>query len=112
MSQVEVTINSRNYHITCDDGEEAHVINLSEYLDERVQDLVSSVGQVGHARLLVMIALMLADELSEASADLKTDAGAEQARISVDEIEARFADIVNDAAGRIEAITQGFFKAG
>ena len=110
MSQVEVTINSRNYHITCDDGEEAHVIKLSEYLD--VQDLVSSVGQVGHARLLVMIALMIADELSEASADLKTDAGAEQASISVDEIEARFADIVNDAAGRIEAITQGFFKAG
>jgi cell division protein ZapA len=65
MAQVDVTINDRSYRIACDDGQDGHLTELANYVDGRVQELVSSVGQVGDARLLVMASLLIADELSE-----------------------------------------------
>jgi len=64
MAQVNIYINGRNYEIACDDGEEAHVQMLGKYVDEKVTELVSRMGQVGDTRLLVMTALLVADELS------------------------------------------------
>lgn len=66
MAQVDVVINNRSYRIACDDGQDVHVLQLADYVDHRVQELVASVGQVGDARLLVMASLLIADELSEA----------------------------------------------
>ena len=54
MPEVDVAINGRNYQIACGDGEEAHLAQLGEYVDRRVKELVTAVGQVGDSRLLVM----------------------------------------------------------
>ena len=70
MSQITVSITGRKYEIACDDGQEAHLTRLSQYVDRRVNELVASVGQVGDARLLVMTSLLLADELSEVYTEL------------------------------------------
>jgi cell division protein ZapA len=70
MAQVTVTINGRKYDIACDDGQEAHLTRLSQYVDRRVDELVAAVGQVGDARLLVMTSLLVADELSEVYTEL------------------------------------------
>ena len=71
MAQVEVSINGRNYQIACDDGQEGHLVQLGEYVDRRVKELVTAVGQVGDSRLLVMVSLLIADELAETYAELK-----------------------------------------
>ena len=103
MAEVEVTINGRKYQIACDDGEEAHLLQLGEYIDRRVQELVAAVGQVGDSRLLVMTSLLVADELAETHADLeKTSVGA----VSADEMEAKLASIVDAVAARLEALTR------
>lgn len=65
MSQLGITINGRNFQIACDDGEEEHLTYLSEYVDKHVSDLAEAVGDVGETRLLLMAALVVADELSE-----------------------------------------------
>lgn len=70
MAQVTVTINGRKYDIACDDGQEAHLTRLAQYVDRRVDELVAAVGQVGDARLLVMTSLLVADELSEVYTEL------------------------------------------
>ncbi len=70
MGQVAVTINGRSYEVACDDGQEDHLIRLAGYIDKKVAELVTSVGQIGDTRLLVMSTLLLADELSEAYAEL------------------------------------------
>jgi cell division protein ZapA len=70
MAKVAVTINGRKYDIACDDGQEAHLSRLSQYIDKRVEELVAAVGQVGDARLLVMASLLVADELSEVYTEL------------------------------------------
>ena len=72
MAQVSVTINDRKYPIACDDGQEAHFSRLASYVDNRIKELVASVGQVDHTRLLVMVSLLVADELSDAYSELET----------------------------------------
>ncbi len=81
MPQISLKINERNYQVTCDEGQEEHLRKLASHLDERIQDLVGSVGQVGEGRLLVMASLMVADQLFEAYKDIHAlkaggDAGA------------------------------------
>jgi cell division protein ZapA len=61
-----VTINGRTYPVACEAGQEARIERLAREVDERVQGFVRQVGQAGEARLLVLAALVMADELAEA----------------------------------------------
>ena len=65
MAQINVEVNGRSYKVGCDDGQEAHVGYLAEYVDKRVAELAQSVGQVGESRLLLLAALLIADEMSD-----------------------------------------------
>ena len=76
MPEISVHINGRKYPITCEEGEEEHIIRLGRHIDKRVKDLVQNVGQIGEAHLLAMTSLVMADELSEAN---------DRARIAGDE---------------------------
>ena len=62
---VEITINKQIYKIACDEGQEDHIRNLSLLINDEVEKLVSSLGQVGDARLLLMTCLIIADKLKE-----------------------------------------------
>ena len=62
---VEITINKQIYKIACDEGQEDHIKNLSLLINDEVEKLVSSLGQVGDARLLLMTCLIIADKLNE-----------------------------------------------
>ena len=63
MSQSVVTIrlNGHPYQIGCEVGEEGHVAELGKEVESVLQSLVKSAGQIGEARLLAMVALILAD---------------------------------------------------
>ena len=60
-SVVTIRLNGNPYQIGCGVGEEAHVSKLGEEVESIMQSLVASVGQIGEARLLAMVALILAD---------------------------------------------------
>ena len=62
MPLVNVMVNARAYTIACDDGEEEHLKMLAAHVDEKVRELLGTVGQVGEQRLLLMAALLIADE--------------------------------------------------
>ena len=110
MAQVTVTINGRKYDIACDDGQEAHLTRLSQYVDRRVDELVAAVGQVGDARLLVMTSLLVADELSEAYDEMeRLQVEAKNSEESIraetrETMEAKIAPVVESLAVRIENI--------
>ena len=63
MAQVDITVNNQNFLIACEDGQEDRLMDLSKIVDDKVGELVAQVGQVGQTRLLVMAALVIADEL-------------------------------------------------
>ena len=74
MAQVDVSVNGQSYRIACEDGQEDRLVDLAAMVDEKVLGLVNQIGQVGSNRLLVMAALIIADEL----VDLKNEAGSLQ----------------------------------
>lgn len=65
MSQVTITINSREYAVACEDGQEVSIIKLSRLLDEKAKLLTQGNQQVNENMLLAMVGLLLADELTE-----------------------------------------------
>ena len=71
MSHVNVTIHGRQFRMACEDGQEAHLQQLARDLDERIVALRGQFGEIGDARLTVMAALMVADELAETDKRLK-----------------------------------------
>jgi cell division protein ZapA len=65
MAQVSLQINGFGYILGCADGEEEHLRALAAGLDRRIDEIKASTGPVGEARLLLMVALMLSDELHD-----------------------------------------------
>ena len=68
-SVVTIRLNGNPYQIGCGAGEEAHVSKLGEEVESIMQSLVASVGQIGEARLLAMVALILADRAAGKTSD-------------------------------------------
>jgi cell division protein ZapA len=68
---VNVTINGRQFRMACEDGQEDHLRGLAKDLDERIVALRGQFGEIGDARLTVMAALMVSDELAEIKERLK-----------------------------------------
>ena len=114
MSEVTVTINARQYRMACENGQEDHLLALSQDLDQRIAQLRTSFGEVGDTRLTVMAALTIADELAEAGKSIlrleEELASLKEARVaSSDRSQATQAALVhafNSAAERIEGLTR------
>ena len=65
MAQVTITINSREYAVACEDGQELRIIQLANILDEKAKMLTGGSQQINESMLLAMVGLVLADELTE-----------------------------------------------
>jgi cell division protein ZapA len=112
MPLVNVMVNGRAYTIACDEGEEGHLKSLAAEVDSKVQELLGSVGQVGDQRLILMAALLLADEKHVADSQLETArrqlADEQGARDELggraERSESIAADVLENAVKRIEDI--------
>jgi cell division protein ZapA len=67
MGQVAITVNGRSYRFECGDGEEARLKELVAYVKSRMDGLTREHGKIGDERLLLMTALLIADDLWDAT---------------------------------------------
>jgi cell division protein ZapA len=112
MPLVNVMVNSRAYTIACDDGEEEHLKDLAAIVDAKAREVLGAVGQVGDARMLLMAALLLADEHHEMTAKLEDGAKAvsdssgetQKLHLRAEAAESAAADALESAAKRMEDI--------
>ena len=111
MAQVTVTINEREYQVVCDDGQEAHLIRLGSYVDNRIGELSAAVGQIGDARLLVMVSLLLADELSDVYSELEVARNVGAGASAMLSAEESLSSNIEDLAQRIEGIAESIEQA-
>ena len=114
MSHVNVTINGRQYRMACEEGQEARLLRLAESLESRIGSLRGKFGEIGDARLTVMAALTVCDELVDANNRIRSleeelDALRDVRVVSADRARATqiaVANALNSAAERIEKTTQ------
>jgi cell division protein ZapA len=107
MGQVSVTLNGRSYRLECGEGEEAHLIELAEYLGTHLETVKRKFGQVGDDRLILMASLHAMDELwglKRQMQDMKTAmAEARRDRSVADE---SFKSKAGDVAARVSAVAE------
>jgi len=114
MSHINVTINGRQYRMACEEGQEGRLLRLAESLESRIGSLRGKFGEIGDARLTVMAALTVCDELVDANNRIRSleeelealrgirTVAADRARAT----QVAVANALNSAADRIEKTTQ------
>lgn len=65
MADVTLQVAGRTYVLACKDGGEAHLSALGAEIDAKAQRLLDQLGPMAEGRLMLMSALLLADELKE-----------------------------------------------
>ena len=105
MAQLTVHINGKPYLVGCEDGEEPRLKALAAAVDERVRSVGAGDSALGDTRLMLMGALMLADEATGLEARL-TAAEAEVARVRalLDIADSRAVSAIEAAATTLDAI--------
>lgn len=66
MSNVTITLGGRNFTVACAEGEEDHVSGLGRMIAAKIAAMGDLSGQ-SETRMLLFAALLLADELHEAT---------------------------------------------
>jgi cell division protein ZapA len=61
MPEETITIGGKNFEVACQDGEEQFLHAAAGMLDAEAQTLISQIGRLPEARMLLMAGLMLAD---------------------------------------------------
>ncbi len=70
MAQVSLKINGYAYTVGCEDGQENHLRAMAGAVEERMTRVKALGSQSGESRLLVLAALLMADELHDMAAEL------------------------------------------
>lgn len=66
MSKVGIHVNNKLFTIACDDGQEARVKQLGQYIDERFRELGQAGAAPNESYMLVLTSLVIADEMFDA----------------------------------------------
>jgi cell division protein ZapA len=112
MPEVSVEIAGKKYRMACEEGEEPHLLDLAAELNRRIEGFKGSFGEIGDARLTVMAAIAVVDELADAERRVEA-LSVEIAEVTAsrrnhaDEIDALkrdFAERLSETARRVESI--------
>ena len=114
MPEVQINIGGRSFSVACQAGEEPFLQAAAGLLDAEASSLVSQIGRLPEARMLLMAGLMLADKtanlqdrLSQAEAELAQLRGTpapEAERVAVPVVPEAVIDTLAEIAARAEAL--------
>jgi cell division protein ZapA len=121
MPEVTISVGGRKFEVACQAGEEQYLETAASMLDTEAQALVSQVGRMPEARMLLMAGLMLADKtasfedklgemrvaLDESQAQVQAMQNAdmpEAERIEVPVVPQSVTDTLAELAARAEAL--------
>ena len=65
MANVNIKFNDKEFLLSCEDGQEEHLEELSLHLNEKFNKLKSSLGNIGENKLLLITAITTMDEYFE-----------------------------------------------
>jgi cell division protein ZapA len=105
VAQLTIEINSRSYVVGCEDGQEQRLLDLAATVDAQVRQVAADVGALGETRLMLMGALVMADDIAELRREVEnlraelTGAQAARGRAELAAVAA-----LDSAAARIEKL--------
>ena len=87
MANVNIKFNGKEFLLSCEDGQEEHLEELSIYLNEKFENLKKSLGNIGENKLLLITSITVLDEFFETkkNIDLK--------KKEIDELKGKFKEL-------------------
>lgn len=111
MAEVSVSINGRQFNIACDAGQEQRVMDLANFVDNRVKEIKQAGAGTNEQHLLVLASIVMADEMFD-----MRDSAANGNTTSLEGLQITEADegqivtAIDQMASRIEKIAGGLGK--
>ena len=65
MANVNIKFNGKEFLLSCEEGQEEHLEELSGHLNEKFNKLKSNLGNLGESKLLLITSITLMDEYYE-----------------------------------------------
>ena len=65
MANVNIKFNGKDFLLSCDDGQEEHLEELSLHLNEKFNELKNNLGNIGENKLLLIASIKIMDEYFE-----------------------------------------------
>ena len=65
MANINITFNGKEFLLSCDDGQEEHLMELAEHLNNKFAGLKSKLGNIGENKLLLITSIKVMDEYFE-----------------------------------------------
>mgnify|MGYP001409008250 FL=1 len=62
MANVNIKFNGKEFLLSCEDGQEDHLEELSLHLNNKFNDLKKSLGNIGENKLLLIASITVMDE--------------------------------------------------
>jgi len=87
MANVNIKFNNKDYLLSCDDGQEESLKNLTNFLDRKYSELKDKLGNIGENKLLLITTIQLIDDYF----DLKQKVTNQKKKL--DEISNKFKEI-------------------
>ena len=104
MADVRLSIGGHEYIVTCQDGEEDHLLMLGEMVDTKVREAGGAMGGLNESRQLLFASLLLADKLNEGSRSAKNVIAPTQNAGVPEILVAKAAETIENLASRLEAL--------
>ena len=87
MANVNIKFNGKEFLLSCDDGQEEHLEELSLNLNEKFNDLKNSLGNIGENKLMLITSIKVMDEYFETKKKI------EKQKIELNNITERFKEL-------------------
>ena len=65
MANVNIKFNGKDFLLSCDDGQEEHLEELSLHLNKKFNELKNNLGNIGENKLLLIASIKIMDEYFE-----------------------------------------------
>ena len=65
MANINIKFNGKEFLLSCDDGQEEHLEQLSLHLNDKFDNLKKSLGNIGENKLLLITSISVMDEYFE-----------------------------------------------
>lgn len=105
MTQITVTVNDKHYPLACGKDDEERLQKLAAYVDGKTAALAKQLGHVSEARLMLMAAILIADELHDSLDGKNSDAML--SGLTEDDM----ASVLNEVAFEVESIAEKLVSA-
>ena len=87
MANVNIKFNGKDFLLSCEDGQEEHLEELSQNLNKKFLELKSKLGNLGENKLLLITSITLMDEYFETKKKI------EEKKDEIEKLKSKFKEI-------------------